>query len=294
MKNISLKTKALNTLRNISKAPFLENYLVGKTQGKTSDNFYAKLIPNNYQYQSNTIRKCRRDGVEYELDISDYMQYCIYYGIKTEPREVLYNLVRNGTTVIDVGTNIGETLLNFSKLNTKGLNLGFEPVPFLYERARRNIQINKFKNIVLENLALSDSFGNLSFNLDNTNNSGGIFLTETAGENPGKTVKAVTLDHYVKQNNVKNISLIKIDVEGFEMNVLQGAKETLEEFHPALFVEINNSFLQRQNTSAKELFDYLQTLNYKIFYAENRMPLSQNYSFDNKHFDIIAEHAPDK
>lgn len=87
--------------------PFIEQRLVRLTQNKTPDNFYVKIVPNNYQYPKNTIRNCERGGIRYSLDISDYIQYCIYYGIDFEPRGNLYNLVKNGTTVLDVGTNYG-------------------------------------------------------------------------------------------------------------------------------------------------------------------------------------------
>ena len=289
MGNLSLKTRLLNNFRNLGKFPFIERLLVTQTLGKTSGNFFAKIAPNNYQYPPKTMRRCQRDGIEYDLDISDYMQYCIYYGIETEPRDRLYNLVKDGTTIIDVGTNIGETLLNFAKLNPNGKNIGFEPVPFLFEQARKHIDINNFSNVILENSALSDNAGSLVFNYGDENNSGGIFLTgETSNKDSSKTVTAETLDNYIERRGVKNISLIKIDVEGFEMNVLKGAAQTLKNHKPALFVEINDGFLHRQGGSAKELFEFLQSFGYSINYAENMQPLLITDNFESKHFDIVC------
>src|SRR5205085_773133 len=104
-------------------------------------------------------------------------------GVEIEPRGRLFGLVRNGTTVIDVGTNIGETLLNFARINHDGTNIGFEPVPYLYERAKRNIELNEFSNIELINKGLSSADETLSFLEVDKHNSGGTFLTrEIDGE----------------------------------------------------------------------------------------------------------------
>src|SRR5437667_10717 len=111
------------------------------------------------------------------------MQYCIYYGIEIEPRETLYSFVKNGTTVIDVGTNIGETLLNFAKINRDGLNIGFEPVQYLFEKARNNIALNRFENIELVNKGLSRSEEVLSFQEVSEHNSGGTFLIREQKDN---------------------------------------------------------------------------------------------------------------
>lgn len=184
---------------------------------------------------------------------------------------------------------MGETLLNFALINKKGVNIGFEPVPFLFEKARRNIELNKLENVRLENLALSNEKSSLVFNLDNENNSGGIFLTtEAESKKNSQTVQAVKLDDYVEQNNLDNISLIKMDVEGFEMNVLKGAAQTIERYKPVLFVEVNNTFLQRQNSSAKMLVEFLLSKGYQISYDLSKTAVSLNDDFENKHFDIVC------
>lgn len=289
MDKLNFKTRILNKFRKLAMMPFIEQRLVRLTQNKTPDNFYVKIVPNNYQYPKNTIRNCERGGIRYSLDISDYNQYCIYYGIDSEPRGNLYNLVKNDTTVLDVGTNMGETLLNLALINKDGLNIGFEPVPFLFEKARHNISLNDSENIRLENLALSNEKSSLFFNFDNENHSGGIFLTtEAESKKNSQTVQAVKLDDYVEQNNLDNISLIKMDVEGFEMNVLKGAAQTIERYKPVLFVEVDNTFLQRQNSSAKMLVEFLLSKGYQISYNLSKTAVSLNDDFENKHFDIVC------
>ena len=290
MVDLKFKTRVLNEFRKIAMLPFVERLLVRFTQNKNPQNFYTKLIPNNYQYPPNTLRFCERNGIRFSLDISDYMQYCLYFGIKTEPRERLYSLVEEGTTIIDVGTNIGETLLNFALLNKRGVNIGFEPVPFLFERAKENIRLNRAENIVLLNLALSNDNSTLFFNYVNNNNSGGIFLTsETTMESASSRVQSIRLDDYVACNNTKNISLIKIDVEGFEMKVLQGAIQTIKKHKPTLFLELDNNLLRKQQSNARELIDFIKSFDYEIFKAENGRVITENEELAGKHFDIVCQ-----
>ncbi len=290
---LSRKTKALNNLRQISKIPFIERQLVRRTQGLRTTDFLAKLIPNNYQYAPGTVRKCERGNIEFELDISDYMQYCIYYGLKTEPRENLYSLVVDGTTIIDVGTNIGETLLNFCLRNPRGMNLGFEPVPFLFDRASYNLKLNNIQNVNLQNCALSDEEKVLVFNMTAENNSGGIYLSDFENEmDETRTVNSCRLDHFVSGKDLLPISLIKIDVEGYEYSVLKGAEKTLEEFQPVLFVEINDHFLKRQGSSANELFEFLWEKGYQTFYADTLLEIESNKPIIREHFDIMCKVGP--
>ena len=287
--SLKLKTKFLNKIRMIGMLRPIENVLVDLALNKTVGSVFTKIAPNNYQYSKDSIRICERDGIRYSLDISDYMQYCIYFGIEIEPRDTLYSLVKNGTTVIDVGTNIGETLLNFANLNPDGRNIGFEPVPYLYEKAKINIDLNKFANIELVNKGLSSAEETLSFHEAGENNSGGTFLMRENNKDSVRSVEAVRLDDFAKHNRLEKIALIKIDVEGFEMEVLKGASEVLRNFKPTLFVEIDDTFLARQQSSAEAIFDFLVSHGYKIKNAKTSEYVVSGLAISGKHLDIVAE-----
>ena len=84
------------------------------------------------------------------------------------------------------------------------------------------------------------------------------------------------------------LNLIKIDVEGYELNVLKGASQTLKNLKPKLFIELDNSNLQRQGHSASELIKFLNQFNYTITNANNNKHVNFNDNFDNCHFDIIC------
>ena len=93
------------------------------------NNFFVKLLPANYQYPKGSFRKVFRQGSWFNLDISDYMDYIIYYGIDSENREPLERIITNNITILDIGVNIGETLLLFANKNNQAsqeiFNIGY-------------------------------------------------------------------------------------------------------------------------------------------------------------------------
>ena len=88
---------------------------------------------------------------------------------------------------------------------------------------------------------------------------------------------------------LKSIDLIKIDVEGYEHEVLKGAKNTIAKYHPVLFVEIDENNLIQQNSSAGILIKELEDVGYSIKRADTLEPIGPNYrKFENCHFDVIC------
>jgi len=221
------------------------------------------------------------------LDISDYMEYIIYYGIKVEPRDFLFKQINENDFVIDIGANIGETLLNFAKVNSTGHCLGFEPVPYIFEKLKHNIGLNNFKNITIENLAISDIEEDLSFYFPTNNNSGGISLSKS-NEKADQIVKAITLDSYVEDKKLDSIDFIKIDVEGFEYNVLKGAKQTIIKYRPKMFIELGNNILLRQGSSSQQVVKFLESYSYQITNVNTQAIVLSTDNFIDSHFDILC------
>ena len=291
MKSLSLKTQILNQFREIAKWQPIESFLVERTQNRTLNSLFPKLIPNYYQYPSGTIRQAERNGVNFQLDISDYMEYIIYYGINVEPRDKLYGLVKNGFVVLDIGANIGETLLNFAKINSKGRNIGFEPVPYIYSRLKKNLSLNNFSNIEIENIALSDKNEQLSFSIPKDQNSGGVRMRKEAHKSDygaDQEVRAIQLDDFLGEKGINKIDFIKMDVEGFEMNVLKGAENSLRKFLPVLFIEVDDVMLKQQETSAAQLVEFVSTLGYTVINADTDSTVIVGDDLTNCHFDIIC------
>jgi hypothetical protein len=101
-------------------------------------------------------------------------------------------------------------------------------------------------------------------------------------------VEIDTLDHFAEEQKLSRNGLIKIDVEGFEMEVLKGAAETLRRFRPKLFVEMDDRNLQEQGSGAKELIAFLKGAGYRITNSVTAEEIHTADHRDNCHIDIIC------
>ncbi len=287
MKNLSFKTKFLNSLRLVFKNKPMESFLFLMTNGKSWNQNIARLPANYYQYSKNSWREVERNGFKFRLDISDYMQWLIYFGIQAEPREKLHSLINPGMTIIDIGANIGETSLAFSKLTGEGGKVfSFEPDPQTFIRLTEHLGINECINVTAINKGLGKTTGEL-FLEEGQNNSGGNRISPNQ-INSGKKIEITTLDHFLTITNLEKIDFIKIDVEGYEYNVLLGAEASISKYRPVLFIECVDDFLRDQGASAEMLTSFLEKQKYTLLNAENESIIHSKNNFSNSHFDIIA------
>jgi FkbM family methyltransferase len=289
---MNFKTKLLNLLRELFKLGFIEKFLQSKTQQKTTSSFWVKLLPNNYQYPTGSIRFATQNGIHFKLDISDLVDWHVYFGIHEPAQTELFSLCHRGDCVIDVGTNIGKVLLNFSnRVGNTGTVIGFEPDEFNFKKCEQNISLNKPTNVKLFQMGLGDEVTQLHMFVKDANNRGmNRISSESAGENESEnTIQITTLDTMVSKLLLQKINLIKIDVEGFELKVLKGAHASLNKFHPVLFIELDDVNLMQQGATAEQLIRFLKDLNYNIKRADTGELLNEQYNFSNCHFDIICK-----
>jgi FkbM family methyltransferase len=152
---------------------------------------------------------------------------------------------------------VGDHTIAYSeKVGTKGRVIAFEPNPDAFECLKYNMR--NCENVEIRNEAVSDNF-----------REGRVILIKHP-ENIGMTYVANFAN--LKEEGIRSVSIdslqldechfIKIDVEGFEMNVLKGAEKTIKKFHPVMLIEINNFALERNGVTSKDIFEYLDSLGY--------------------------------
>lgn len=289
--NGGLKTRALNRLRKLLQYGPVEASLAGWFARGTRPFWQFKLLPNHYQYPKPSRRRVARGGISYELDIADFLDWHIYFGLVEGPKEKLYSLSRPGDTVIDVGANIGETAMSLAaRVGADGRVIAFEPDPAMNEKCLTNFRLNSFPNLELERLALADSEAEHRLACVSERNPAGnrIQPPGAVAEENSVAVKAVRLDDYLTAKGISRVSLIKIDVEGFEHNVLRGAKETILRSQPKLFIELNDQNLREQGTSPGALLADLRSWNYQVYRADTGEALLESSCLENIHFDIVC------
>lgn len=192
------------------------------------------------------------------------------------------NTVKEGMTVVDIGVNKGYFSLLLAKLmNDRGKVLSFEPDPDNYFWFRKSIQANEYRCIKIFQHALSDKEGSVAFYRGKKSGSGSLFPSSHTKKKT-ITVKARKLDNVLKDEEIKKVDLIKIDVEGAELLVLKGAEKTLkgEDMKLAIDVDVESS------EKRKQLFDFLESYGFRIFEIGRELTLIEK--IDERTKDIYA------
>jgi len=159
---------------------------------------------------------------------------------------------------IDVGANIGKySIILGKKLKDNGQVISIEPEPRNFEILNKNIKLNNLKNVTAINNGLYSKKGKLDFYLTSEKSGDGAHSLIKKTNNKIQ-IKVDTLDNIIKEKGLKDIKLIKIDVEGAEANVLKGAKKTLKKYHPKLIFEAWDE------TYFKKIKNILDKYNYKF------------------------------
>lgn len=158
-------------------------------------------------------------------------------------------IVKPNMIVVDIGGHIGYYSVLFSKLVLpRGKVFAFEPEPHNFELLSKNIKINNINNCEIINKAVSSANGTIKLYLD-ADNLGAHSAVDTGHSKKIINVDTVTLDDYFENKKVK-VDLIKMDIEGYEYAVLEGAKNILEknkdivvimEFCPLLINKTNHT-----------------------------------------------------
>lgn len=281
---IKIKTKILNSFRSLFKNKFLETILRSLIQR----GMFSKVVPNHYQYKPNTFRVINIRGINMNIDISDYVGHYLYFGFKDSSLDSLLNLVHQNMNIIDVGANIGFTVFSMaSKCSPEGKIYAFEPDPYNFLQLKNNKALNSFNNIEIFNLGAGLKKEQLKLAVNTENNRGGNRIKQNVSENYS-LVNIIKLDDFIVEKNIKKIDLIKIDVEGFEMNVLFGARQLLNQYMPVLFIELSDNNLREQGSDAAKLISFLIGLGYKCINANNNELVNSDDNFINCHYDIIC------
>jgi FkbM family methyltransferase len=147
---------------------------------------------------------------------------------------LLEQLTRPGMTVVEVGTNIGVHSIPLAKRCFPGPIFLFEPQQRVFQVLCANLALNNITNAFAYPEACGAADGEAvvpSLDYDAVQNFGGVSLM--AADAPGEKVRVVALDSL----NLPVLGLLKIDVEGFEPQVLKGARETIARCRPVIYIE---------------------------------------------------------
>lgn len=171
--------------------------------------------------------------------------------------------------VIDVGANIGFFSIMLAKRLTSGRLLAIEPTVAALTRLNSNIERNGVKDsvIVFHGLASStDGFGEVKTfdGMEEYSTAGVVDHFAVRGVTPTfERVEQLTIDSLAKKYSLSP-GFIKIDVEGYEMEVLKGASQTLSTHRPIILSELCDPLLRKNGTSSQAVIDFLRSHDYEV------------------------------
>ena len=163
---------------------------------------------------------------------------------------IILQHIKQGDTVVDVGAFIGDhTIAYCNAVGESGHVHAFEPNIKAYECLEYNCKSAKTYNLGLSNIAETVYYS------ENKNAGAGRLLRDTPTE---IQIKTITLDSL----QLSALDFLKIDVEGYEVGVLEGAALTIKKYHPKMWIEINVGALSQQGKTAGDIENFLTELNY--------------------------------
>lgn len=183
------------------------------------------------------------------------VKFSLNLGLENEAKYLLKDFKFENS--VDVGSNSGHFSNLLSKLSKQVYS--FEPIPYLYINQQK---LFKNKNVKVFNCALGNKSTKKLFYIPKYNDPEASFLKV----NKESKIIKVEIERGDKFLSDKKIDFVKIDVEGFEYEVLMGLKNTIKKNNPFFLIEIE----KRHNSKYLDIFYFMKKKNYEIFYYDIR------------------------
>jgi len=203
------------------------------------------------------------------------------FGARSAEERFLEALSFGGLTVFDVGGYEGIFTLFFARrVGSLGQVVTFEPNPRNFQKVAENVRLNGFPNVHVRQVALGSTPGRASLVFPADETARGSLDTSIADQiRHEKDVVSIdvevdTLDHQVA-SGLPEPDLVKLDVEGLELDVLQGMKSLLDRKHPCLYIEIHGADPGHKLANLTAVVELLWQADYKILHVESSTNLER-------------------
>lgn len=248
----------------------------------------AKIISRTLlpiMWRKDPIIDVTRRKIRYKLDLREGIDLAIYLGVYENSTVRAYNkLIKKDDYIIDVGANIGAHTLQFADLvGDGGRVIAFEPTDYAFTKLQVNILLNPqlANRITANQIMLIDSNYTKDVSVKELYSSWPLTPSGTVHpDHLGKKMTitnatASTLDAYIFGHDVPKVDILKIDVDGYECIVLNGAKATIEKFSPVIIMELCPYLLEETGHDISEIIEYFKDVNFQIrdIRTNKRLPL---------------------
>jgi FkbM family methyltransferase len=210
------------------------------------------------------FHKVIRDGICYQLDLRESVDRGIYL-LGWEPLTIKWMIenLKTGDVVIEVGANVGAHSLIISKIiGPNGSLDAFEPTDYAFKKLQTNFSLNP---ALSQNTNLHQLYVSNAENLKSKHKIRSSWIVNKSDEIANKMDEEyigeiVTLDQFFI--DLDRLDFLKIDVDGFDFKVLEGAKGIIQRLRPTVFIELSEIDLNRNDSSVKDIINYFDEINY--------------------------------
>jgi FkbM family methyltransferase len=199
-----------------------------------------------------------------------------------ETREIIGKILLPDSIFLDLGANIGlHSIFATKYLTGMGKVYSFEPTPNTFNYLVENIKINNLtEKIIPENIAITYQNGYAYF-LVTKNSECNSIVTELNDDVSTIKVPTMSIDNYCKSNNINKVDLIKMDIEGQELNAMKSMIDTVKNNESIKIIfELHENNLKNNNEEPYTILSYLNSMGLKYFMLINNNPIFFNVDDD--------------
>jgi FkbM family methyltransferase len=218
------------------------------------------------------LTECRRGGLNWKLDLREAIDFSIFLLGSFEPQVVaMYRrTIPKGSTIIDIGANIGAHTLPLALcVGKRGRVVSVEPTKYAFERLREQVSANPdLPHVTLvQAMLMASSEATLAHEIPASwplKTPEGAHAQHAGVGKSTSGAKVMTLDALVAELDLPSVDFIKLDVDGFEVEVLRGGRQVLAKFRPTIFFEYAPYLLAEKGYDSAEMMDLLGQRGYRI------------------------------
>ena len=187
--------------------------------------------------------------------------------------------LNKGDYFIDAGANIGwHTLFGAKVVGDSGKVFSFEPNNKNFNLLESNVKLNQLSNITPIKSAVTNYTGSGELSCSNVNFGDHVVNTEFLNEIEKESIECITLDEYIKNNNIdaSKIKLIKMDIQGSEPKALEGMKDLIKKHGPAIIMEYSPHHIKLCESSPFDILAFIDKNNYVPYHIREDRSLPDN------------------
>jgi FkbM family methyltransferase len=194
-----------------------------------------------------------------------------YWGHDLGDLRYLWRILKPGMVFLDIGAHHGlYSVVASKRLGEDGTVVAFEPSAPEFRRLRLHLRLNKMHSVRAEPIALGAMTSKRKFFqvISGDNTRGGLRPPASSDRVSETSVETARLDDYVEGSRLGRVDVVKLDVEGGELEVLQGASSVIAKFRPTFICEVLDATTQTWGYNAREIVLTFQRFDFKLFEAQ--------------------------